>query len=174
MGIRGKCFGIALRPPGMFFLVCFDLRGALLMGLIRRGNRGQHLGLVEQQRLIGVDGCSVFLLGDRAEVLRLDPAQLLLQQYHPLAVASTLGPQLFDFFLERFELTQALRRDQITLEKTGFPACSLSCYVHSVPRHDLSHLPEARLVEELQLRPVVFPHAAGPISPREVGGMRLP
>jgi hypothetical protein len=34
----------------MFFLVRFDLRGALLMGLIRRGDRGQHLGLVEADR----------------------------------------------------------------------------------------------------------------------------
>ena len=92
----------------MFFLVRLDLRGALLMGLIRRGDRGQHLGLVEQQRLIGIDGGSVLFLGDRAEVLRLDPAQFLFQQDHPLAVVSTLSPQLLELFLGRFELTGAL------------------------------------------------------------------
>jgi hypothetical protein len=102
-----------LASPGMFFLVRFDLCGALLMGLIRCGNRGQHLGLVEQHRLIGINGGGVLLLGDRAEVLRLDPAQLLLQQHHPLAVARALGPQLFHFLLQRFELTRALRGDAL-------------------------------------------------------------
>jgi hypothetical protein len=79
------------------------------MGLLGRGNGGQHLGLIEQQRLIGIDRGSVLFLRDRAEVLRLDPVQLLLEQHHPLAVVSPFGPGFFEILLERLILSRALR-----------------------------------------------------------------
>ena len=51
---------------------------------------------------------------DRMPLTKREHAhQLLFQQYHPLAVASALNPQLFDFFLERFELTRALCGDTL-------------------------------------------------------------
>src|SRR6185503_13027514 len=53
-GNARKVLRDCLASPGMLFLVRFDLRSALLMSLIRGGDRRQHLGLVEQHRLIGV------------------------------------------------------------------------------------------------------------------------
>ena len=76
---------------GMRALVRADFRGALTLGLLGGFDRGQDLGLVEQHRLIRVDRGSIGLLGGGAEVLRLHPAQFLLQQNHSLAVMRPFG-----------------------------------------------------------------------------------
>ena len=45
---------LAMSIGGTLALVRIDLRGALAVCLLRRLDRGEHLGLVEQHRLVGV------------------------------------------------------------------------------------------------------------------------
>jgi hypothetical protein len=77
--------GDRLTSPSMLALVRIDLCGALALSFLGRFDRCQDLDLVEQHRLIGVDRSGVGLLGGGAEVLRLDPAQLLFQEHYALA-----------------------------------------------------------------------------------------
>ena len=53
ISLRGRCAGIASRPPAVALtLVGGDLRGARRVRRIRRFDRGEHLRLVEEQLLL--------------------------------------------------------------------------------------------------------------------------
>ena len=101
---------LAVRIGGTLALVRVDLGGALAVRFIRRLDRGEHFGLVEQHRLVRVLLGGVGGLRGAPVVLGLQPPYFLFQQHLAfdglLVFALQLLMRSFDLLESRVLFTQ--------------------------------------------------------------------
>jgi hypothetical protein len=85
-------------------LVGRDLDGSRILG-IGRGDRRQHLGLVEQHRLIDRDICGALLRG-APEELGFQPGDLLAHEHRRLALRTDFLKEFALLGFERLDLRE--------------------------------------------------------------------